>query len=736
MKALRAALVATAALIFCASASLAQSARQTAAQSLPPGLKQQGNVIMMAPISEKPSERGVAISAERRPGSIRYLSASDRDLYLRAFEAAERGDWTAARGLAGQGHDAIAQRLIEWRYLLDKNSGATFGEISAFLKTNPDWPARDDLFARAEAAMDPNMEPHAMLAFFAGRDPVSDIGKIRLGEGYLATGSTAKGRELIRQAWIGGSFDLNQEYDIVRRHGDILTPDVDRARLNRLLFNNDVTAARRELARVPPDTQQVAQVRLTLRDNPWRGRDVIAQLPPQLQSDPGLLFDRAKVLRQQNAVDAIPPLLSRTPTREMASINPGLWWSELNQAARAAIQLRSYQTAHELAAYSGLSSGPEFADAEFLAGWLDLRFLHNPKEAHTHFANIGRAVTRPISRSRGYYWAARASEAAGDIAQASQDYRAAAQFPETFYGQLALAKLDPKTALHLRTTAIETGPTEEANYEKHELTHAIHVLGDLGLVSLLRTFASYDAENHPEPKHLELLASDLVKMGFKDIAVRVAKTASYSGITLLGYSHPVISIPVYSGPGYPPDAAFVLGIIRQETEFDPMAVSGSGARGLMQLMPSSARRDADMAGIAYRANDLLSDASYNMRLGMVELAGDLATYTGSYLLAAAAYNAGKANVNKWLDMFGDPRSPTVDPIDWIEEIPFTETRNYVQRVMESMEVYRNRLSGRDEPLRILTDLYRPRQPELKSLPESAVPARADATRARSPVARE
>ncbi|HTK78996.1 MAG TPA: transglycosylase SLT domain-containing protein [Rhizomicrobium sp.] len=731
MNTFRAALLATAVFVSSTGLSLAQPA---APRSLPAGLKQQGSVVMMAPISDSATSTGPVLSGERRTGTIRVLSGADHELYLKAFDAADRGDWTAARGLAGQGHDPIARRIIEWRYLLDKNSGASFGEISAFLKANPDWPARDALFARGEAVMDPNLEPHAVVAFFEGRDPASDIGKVRLGEAYLAKGDVARGRDLIRQAWMNGSFDLNQEFDIIRRHGDILTPDVDRERLNRLLFNNDITAAKREMARVPNDIQQLADARLALRDNPWRGQDMVARLPAALQNDPGLLIDRARLLRQQNVIDAIPPLLSRAPTRDLAAINPGKWWSELNQAARAALQLRSYRTAHQLVAYSGLSSGSEFADAEFLAGWLDLRFLDNPREAHTHFTRIANTVTRPISRSRGYYWAGRASEAAGDTAQAWQDYHNAAQFSGTFYGQVALAKLTPAPTLHLQDMLIETAESERANYERHELTRAMHVLGDLGMVGLLRTFATYDAETHSEPKHLKLLASDLASMGFKDVAVRVAKTASYNGTNLFAYSHPVVLLPGYAGPGYTPESAFVLGIIRQETEFDPMAVSGSGARGLMQLMPASAKRDADLSGMPYRPNDLLNDTTYNIRLGMVELADDLVTYGGSYILAAAAYNAGKANVNKWLDLYGDPRGPAVDPIDWIEQIPFTETRNYVQRVIENIEVYRNRLSGRDEPLRILADIYRPRVPNVRPLTEPGrLSPRADTAPAGTPL---
>jgi soluble lytic murein transglycosylase len=658
----------------------------------------------------------ISLNTEQRPGLIRVLSLSDRDLYLRAYQASEHGDWVAARALAAQGHDAMAQRIIEWRYLLDKNSGASFAEISAFLRANPEWPARDDLFARAETTMDPNMQPAAVLSFFFGRDPLSDVGKLRLGEAYLATGDVTKGRPLIRDAWIHGDFDLSQEFSIIQRHGDLLSPDVDRARLNRLLFENQLTAARREMARVPSDAQEVAQARLTLHSNAIQGMRLVTTLPPSLQNDPGLLFDRARMLRQQNSVESIPPLMSRTPTRDMAQINPGKWWNEINLAARQALKDHSYRTAHALVDNNGLQPGADYADAEFMAGWLDLRFLHNAREAHTHFANIAKSVTRPISKSRGLYWAGRASEAAGDYAQARIDYQAAGQIAESFYGQLALAKLNTPT-LHVRNDALETTAAERAAYESHDLTRAMRVLGDLGLVQLLRTFATYDAETHPEPKHLNLLVADLVRMGFKDVAIRAAKTASYSGVRLLAYSHPVISLPGYVGPGYAPEPAFVHGIIRQETEFDTAAVSGSGARGLMQLMPASAKHDAGLAGFSYRLDDLTQDPVYNARLGMVELADDLATYGGSYVLTAAAYNAGKTNVNRWIATFGDPRTPSVDPVDWIEEIPFTETRNYVQRVLENTEVYRNRLSGRDEPLRILTDLYRPRAPQVRSLPQ-------------------
>lgn len=662
------------------------------------------------------SGSAIVLKTEQRPGRVRILNTSDRAFLLRAFQAAERPDWSAARALAAQVHDSIGPHLIEWRYVADKNSGATFEEIAAFLRANTDWPGRDVLFARAEAAMTSNLEPQRILQFFQDHAPVSSWGKVKLGEAYLAGGRTTYGDALIREAWVSGDFTPTQEYQIVSLHGSALTPDVERQRLERLLFNGDAASVQRQLSRAPADAQMLAQVRLALSTSPTQGQRMLYTLSPSQQWDPNLLIDRAKLLAAQNQLGGIPSLLARSSIRTLAQIDPGRVWAQIGAAARLAISDRYYDLAHTILQYSGLTKGEEYGESEFLAGWLDLRFLRHPEEAHAHFLNLAGAVARPISKARALYWAGRASEAARNYSQAKQDYGSASEYPQTFYGQLAMSKLRPSAYLHIPEAAVEASRSDIATYENRDLTHAMHILADLGLVGYLRMFATYDAETRPDPRHLKLLASDLATMGFTDVGVRVAKVGAYSGVHLLPYSHPLLSVPSYVGPGYAPESAFVLAIIRQETEFDPGAVSGAGARGLMQLMPSSAKHDAARGGLQYVPTQLISNPAYNMRLGMIELSENLATYSGSYLLTAAAYNAGRGNVRKWIAAYGDPRSPTVDPLDWIEEIPFAETRNYVQRVLENTEVYRNRISGRDEPLRILPDLFRPKVPDARGLP--------------------
>jgi soluble lytic murein transglycosylase len=693
------------------TALLAGAIAAQAQTSLPEGLQQQGGVIMMQPIqdSDLPNDAEPAGPSEHRVGAGHALSAADHDLYTRAFEAADRGNWPAARALAAQGHDAMASRLVQWRYLLDKNSGAPFAEIDAFLKANPEWPLRTALLVRAEAAFDPATSPAAAVAWFAGRDPVSSIGKIRLGDALIATGKAAAGRDLVQMGWMEGSFEPDQELAIVQKDGAILTPDIDRRRLDNLLWRDDIGGVRRELARVDDTAQRLGAARLALRTNPAAAQRTIAELSADLGSDPDLLFDRARATRRGGDNSGALALLSRAPLKTLAKRHPHPLWAELNIEARQAMQDGNPKTAYALVSGTGLTSGNEFAEAEFMAGWVALRFLKDPQTALPHFKKLEDGVSRPISLARAHYWQGRAYEEAGDAASAWQQYRAAAKASDTFYGQLALARVDATPMLHLRSAAAGEAPSRSV-FERDEVVRAMRVLADLGAQNYLRYFALYYQELHPDAGHVKLLAAALTDMGFRDVALRVAKVAGYDGVVLMPYAFPVISIPSYRGSGNGPEPALVLGIIRQETEFDPESISNAGARGIMQIMPSTARRTARQADLPYRPNDLTSNTTYNMQLGMTEFAGYLGDWNNSLILAAAAYNAGPNNAKKWIAAYGDPRSPNVDPIDWIEQIPFSETRNYVQRVIENMEIYRGRLAGRDQPLHILADLYGPNPP--------------------------
>jgi soluble lytic murein transglycosylase len=711
-----------------ASAALLSGAAAVCAQpsSLPAGLTQNGSVVMMQPIQDyEGADNGPSISPERHTALIHVLSTTDRDLYTHAFDAADHGDWLGARGLASQGRDGAGRLLVEWRYLLDKNSGASFDEINAFLKANPDWPNRDTLYSRAEAALDLNMTPAQVIAWFGSRAPVSGMGKIRLGEALIASGQTTKGRDLIRDAWINSSFEPPQELAIVQKDGAMLSADADRQRLNNLLWRDDTASARRQISRVSNEAQQIGQARLTLRSSPAAGQKMAANLPGDLSSDPDLLFDRARASRRAGDNGQAESLLLRALTNgNAAKAHPAKLWAETNIVVREALKDGNYRTAYQLLDRTDLNPGDEFSECEFMAGWVALRFLKEPKTAAPHFQKLEAGVSRPISLARAHYWEGRTYEAQGNAADAWQQYRLAAKAPNTFYGQVALARIDATPTLHIADMAVDAS-SAKAEFEQDDLAHAMKVLADLGQVSLLRTFALHDQELHPDARRTATLAQAMVDLGYREVTVRVAKQASYNGILYLPFTHPVIPVPAYHGPGSGPEPALVLGLIRQETEFDPAAVSAPGARGIMQIMPAGARHDATLAGVPYRPNDLLSDVTYNMQLGMAEFGSYLSDWNGSLILSMAAYNAGPNNARKWVANNGDPRSPATDPIDWIEQIPFSETRNYVMRVLENTQIYRNRLAGHDLPLKILSDLYAPNAPAAKVL-DYAPPAPAAA----------
>lgn len=698
------------ALLPLAAAAQPQSQSTT---GLPPGLVRQGDVVMMQPI-----ESGTAASAEsvfggeRRTPAVRSLSVADHDAFSRAVEAALRGNWAEARADAAQARDPVIPRLVAWAYVGQKNGGqknggASFAEIAQFLKDIPSWPARDRILARAEEAMTAGMNPQTVIIWFADRTPQTGIGKVRLGEALIATGAAARGQELIRDAFIESSLEPDQESYLIARHRDLLTEEAWRQRLERLFARNELYVVRRDLARLSPELQRFANARLELRRSAELGEREIAALPAPLREDPGVLWDELEVLREKNDVAAIPGLLTRIPAAEVARWSPAHWWSEISLDARAALKAGFSHEAYAFAAAAALPrDADDYPDAQFLAGWIALRRLGEPRVALTHFQNLVPLATHPISKARAYYWVGRSYEAAGDTAPASAAFREAAAYPAMFYGQLALARLEREPILHLVVTPADAD-TVRASYDGEEMTAAIRALADLGLEAALREFAVRDVELYPAAGHVRCLAADLVRMGYREVAVRVAKQASYNGTFLPEYSHPILSVPRYTGPGEAPELALVLAIIRQETEFDPDAVSAAGARGIMQVMPESAQRLARLSGVEYRFSELTANPQYAMELGMAELSGDLAEWGGSYVLAAAAYNAGRGNARKWIADIGDPRSPLADPVDWIEQIPFGETRNYVQRVLENTEVYRNRLTGRDEPLEIMRDLYRP-----------------------------
>ncbi|HET7083550.1 MAG TPA: lytic transglycosylase domain-containing protein [Rhizomicrobium sp.] len=700
-------------LLFLIAAAVSVRAWAQAPPAVPPGAPVRGSDAVTTQPAPEASSGGLPGA---RPSRLRVLPAAEHDLFVRAFEAASRGDWAAARTLAAQGQSPVAKRLLEWRYALDRDSGAGFAEIDAAIKNTESktsagaWPLRGTLQARAEAAITPDMPAATVVAWFAGKTPNSSLGKIRLGEALAATGDKQRGGALIRLGWAEGSFDPPVEQDILAKDAGYLTPESDRARLDALLWRSEITAARRQVLRVDAAAAETGNARIALLTYGFpKAQALVDKLKDS--PDPGLLFDWSRALRLAEKDREAHAVLLRIPAAPMLKDHAARWWAEVSVQARDALAGAEPRQAFDLAQHAGFTSGDLYADQQFLAGFIALRFLKDSNTALAAFEKLDAAVSRPISKSRAQYWQARSLEALGDDAGARTHYRLAAAYPETFYGQVALARIEPAPMLRLGDTPLEAAGAAELDGDA--LMPEIKMLAELGQAASLRLFVERDVEAYPAPRHVKRLMLLLNEWGYPEIAVRLAKGLSYAGIYQPALTHPVITLPDYPGPGPAPDPALVLGLIRQETEFDAYAVSSAGARGLMQMMPTSAKIAAKQAHLPYRPNALVGDTSYNIQLGMTECRGQLDRYGGSWVLAAAAYNAGPTNVRRWLASNGDPRAS--DPIDWIEQIPFGETRNYVQRVLENVEVYRARLAGKDVPLKIAQDLYAPNPPAMVAL---------------------
>ena len=466
-------------------------------QALPPGVIQQGSVISMQPIPDQAQgdEEG---PAEPRTTATHVLTPADRDIFQKAFAAADRSDWEAAKRFASEGHDAMARQLIQWRMYLDKNSQAPFAEIDVFLKEHPQWPWRETLTARAEEAMDPTMAPSAVLAWFAGRDPISAAGKIRLGEALLAKGEIDRGRDLIREGWIDGSFDPAQELAIVQKDGAVLTPDVDKRRLDSLIWREDIPSAKRELARVgdaAPEARLRAQ-RLAGRsrsEQPSSRRCRARCCPIPACNTIG---------RAPCAIRATMPVPKRCCCMprlgEMTRIQPTRVWSELNLDARQALQDGHAKTAYGLVSEPASPPARNSRKPNSSAGWIALRFLHLPEAALAHFKKLEHGVTRPISLARAQYWEGRVYEALGDTASAYQAYSAAAKASGTYYGMIAATRIDADPALHVAGTQIGPLPVR-ATFDKDDLVRGMRVLADLGEEDDLRRFALYYRNFIPTP---------------------------------------------------------------------------------------------------------------------------------------------------------------------------------------------------------------------------------------------
>ena len=611
----------------------------------------------------------------------------------------DRGKWDEAHRVAENAHSPLLAKLVDWFDLTRPGATADFSTIAGFIDRNPDWPSQVLLRKHAEDAITDSTPTTQVVAWFQRFSPQGPNGAGKNIDALVATGQNANAQATARQFLIDGTMTVSQVAEFTGRYQQMLRPADFALRADRMIWSGDSDGATQLLPYLPPEKRAIIQARIALATQSPSALSLVSQLSSEQQNDLGLLYERMRWLRRQNRdSEAITILGNAPPTLP----HPELWWNERAILARRALENHDAKTAYELARDHRQATGAALADGEWFSGWIALRYLNDAKAALRHFNLMKSAVGTPISASRAAYWAARASEALGDSKAADLDYAHAATFIGTFYGQIAQAKLNPGAKLALPPQPAIAGLDERA-FGNRELVQVAELLAAIDQASRADPFVRRIGELARTPEDA-LLAMRLAKQN-KSLAaeVQVSKKLMQGGMPVLADGYPVIA---KLGPSEP-EPALVHAIIRQESLFDAGAVSPSGALGLMQLMPATARTVAGKMKIKrFKIDSLTADPRSNVMLGANYLAGLVDHFNGSYVLAIAGYNAGPGRVGGWIRDNGDPRPKLEDTIDWIERIGVSETRNYVQRVIENLEIYRARLGGGSATNNIIKDLSR------------------------------
>ncbi|KAF0116788.1 MAG: soluble lytic murein transglycosylase [Rhodospirillaceae bacterium] len=633
------------------------------------------------------------------PASADILNEDTRRHAEAAFTAAHTGRWEDAHAHA-RTHKLLA-KILKWMDYSRVETKASFAEISAFVRENLDWPQIPSLIRRAEDAIAPAESPAVLRDWFRDHPPLTPNGtmawvQLLLGQEDAECAGDCSGwaAALVRESWVKDTFGTAQEKHFLSLHGHRLRPEDHTARLDRLLWDHQAEAARRMLPKVNAGWQALAEARLLLAE----GKAVaLAKVPAHLRNDPGLVYERVRWRRKKEQyLEAIALLSSNAADKG----RPALWWTERAALAREALALGQAGKAYEVARTHGKLSGAQFAEAEWLAGWVALRRLKEAKLAHTHFTRMHEGVRTPISLSRAAYWAGRAAEAMGEKEEAAKWYRKAAPHVISYYGQLAAGRLNGNT-IGLPEDPLPTASDIEM-LDRHELAGVVALLTEVGRRENIRPFVFRLGEIAQTPGQHALAARLTVTAKRPDIAVALARRSAQSGVIMVASGYPLVRLRVQE----PPEHALVLAVIRQESNFHAGAVSIAGARGLMQLMPATAKQMATRHNIRFTTEALTANPEYNITLGTTFLEDLVNVFKGSYVLAIAAYNAGPSRAEQWTKTFGDPRKSLEDAVDWVESIPFSETRNYVQRVLEGLQIYRRRLGATELRLSLENDLRR------------------------------
>jgi soluble lytic murein transglycosylase len=642
-----------------------------------------------------PLANAATLNADQASWYAQRLADHDRKIFAPTPEQAA----TAPRP------DALAERLVVWDKLRRESYKPRFAELSRFLIENPGWPSEREMRVSAEQAIIPSIEGQSAInSFFNRFPPITSTGKLRRAEALSLDGQRDAANSLVRDAWVSGGLSANDETTALAQYGSALNAADHYARANQLLWNGQTTAAGRLLPYLAADVRTLVEARIALRNSDPDAMTKVQQVATGQRNNAGLVYNQALWLRGagRNEAAAV-QLILNTKINPRDVQEPKSWATLLQSLSRNARDASDIETAYRLLAEhnmvdnvadfaeEGEAERVAYVETEWTAGWIALRYLRRPADAVKHFAAMQPVAQSPITLARSAYWTGRAAESMNNGALAQQWYARAAQFPDVFYGQLSIDKLGRSVpALDMTPPAID--PEAMRSFMASDVVRVATMLGELGEVDKQSSFIAALARRALTPEEKRIAADLAHNIQRLDLGVRIGKLARLKGIWLSYASYPRIALPEAGNSIW----SLVHAITRQESLFNQRAISRAGARGMMQLMPATASSVAKKLGLEYTTGRLLSDPAYNMTLGSTYLQSRLDVFGGNHVLAVASYNAGSGNVSKWIAANGDPRDPSVDVIDWIEQIPFKETRDYVMRVLENAVVYKTMEPGRKD----------------------------------------
>jgi soluble lytic murein transglycosylase len=605
-----------------------------------------------------------------------------------AISLVQRGKFTDATTLAASIKDRVAQKVVEWALLRNADATAGFERYAAFVHANTEWPSIPLLRKRAEARLWNERRDPATVHGFIGARPAGAPGRLALARVLLREGDREGATREVRTVWRTAEMSAELEASVVEAFPDQLTTADHTARMDRRIGAKDFGAAMRAAKRLGPAQVAIVKACDATAANSAKSGALLEAVAKEARSDMGYALCRLHWLLARNELAAAVKVVAESAREDLQHQETDEWWRECRLLARRLIDLGDVRTAYRVARDAPLPANIYYrAEYHFMAGWIAFRFLHNPSTALHHFAHIDEGSDDPIVLARAAYWRGRAAEAAGRLEDMHAQYATAARYPTAYYGQLARARLG------LSEIAARPAPPQSVDGAQSDLLHAADILYSMGEFDLALSFVSDLAETSSDVATLHGLGQLAARYHDAQAMLAIGKTALARGLPTEQHAFPEIGVPSYRPIAPPIDKCMVFSIVRTESAFDQRDKSPAKAVGLMQVTPEAGRDTAKRFGVTYDWKRLVSDPVYNMQMGAAEISALFKEYTGSYIMTFAGYNAGRGRVQQWVAQHGDPRNPKIDAVDWVERIPLAETRNYVQRVMENLQVYRARFGA-------------------------------------------